>query len=117
MVAESALLMVDDRVTGIREADALDLVRDHIRQRGYDTTGYSLSTLRADRISVGWLVRSPVPDGEMALDRAVFYLADDGVVERFTSSVSLSVFVTDFERRFRMRSGGRVPPTGWGRER
>jgi hypothetical protein len=109
--------LVADRVTGIREADALDLVRDHIRQRSYDTTGYSLSTLRADRISVGWLVRSPVPDGEMALDRAVFYLADDGVVERFTSSMPLSVFVTDFERRFRMRSGGRVRPTGWGRER
>jgi hypothetical protein len=109
--------LVADRVTGIREADALELVRDHIRQRSYDTTGYSLSTLRADRISVGWLVRSPVPDGEMALDRAVFYRADDGVVERFTSSVPLSVFVTDFERRFRMRNGGRVRPTGWGRER
>ncbi|MFI6953430.1 hypothetical protein ACIBJI_08140 [Nocardia sp. NPDC050408] len=100
--------LVADHVTGIREVDALDLVRDHVRQRSYDTTGYSLSTLRADRISVGWLVRSPVPDGEMALDRAVFYVADDGVVERSTSSVPLSVFVADFERRFRMRSSGRA---------
>ncbi|WP_433526787.1 hypothetical protein ACQPZ2_19205 [Nocardia pseudovaccinii] len=100
--------LVADHVDGIREMDALDLVRDHIRQRSYDTTGYSLSTLRADRISVGWLVRSPVPNGEMALDRAVFYVADDGVVERSTSSVPLSVFVTEFERRFRIRSGGRV---------
>ncbi|WP_433203106.1 hypothetical protein ACQP1G_13480 [Nocardia sp. CA-107356] len=100
--------LVADRVAGIREADALDLVRDHIRQRSYDTTGYSLSRLRADRISVGWLVRSPVPDGDLALDRAVFYVADDGVVERSTSSVPLSVFVTDFERRFRIRSSGRI---------
>ncbi|WP_433520922.1 hypothetical protein ACQPZ2_26475 [Nocardia pseudovaccinii] len=97
---------------GIGEADALDLVRDHIRRQGYDTTGYPLSTLRADRISVGWLVRSPVPDGEMALDRAVFYVADDGVVERSTSSVPLSVFVTEFERRFRLRGNGRARPEG-----
>jgi hypothetical protein len=92
----------------IGEADALDLVRDHIRDRGYDTTGYSLSTLRADRIGTGWMVRSPVAAGEIALDRAVFYIADDGVVERSTSSVPLSVFVSDFERRYRWRRGGRA---------
>lgn len=100
--------LVAGRTAGIREADALDLVRDHIRRRGYDTTGYPLSTLRADRISMGWMVRSPVPDGEMTLDRAVFYVADDGVVERSSSSVPLSVFVTDFERRFRLRTSGRA---------
>ncbi|WP_330256984.1 hypothetical protein OG874_21940 [Nocardia sp. NBC_00565] len=93
---------------GIGAAEALDLVREHIRQRGYDTTGYPLSTLRADRISVGWLVRSPVPDGGLALDRAVFYVADDGVVERSTTSVPLSVFITDFERRLRLRGNGRA---------
>ncbi|MDE1674136.1 hypothetical protein [Nocardia gipuzkoensis] len=93
---------------GIGEADALDLVRDHIRRQGYDTTGYPLSTLRADRISVGWVVRSPVPDGVIALDRAVFYVADDGVVERSTTSAPLSVFVTGFERRFRLRGNDRA---------
>ncbi|MFI6955710.1 hypothetical protein ACIBJI_19795 [Nocardia sp. NPDC050408] len=102
---------------GIGEADALDLVRDHIRRQGYDTTGYPLSTLRADRISVGWMVRSPVPDGEIALDRAVFYVADDGVVERSTTSVPLSVFVTGFERRFRLRGNGRASSEGARRER
>lgn len=93
---------------GIGAADALDLVRDHIRRQGYDTTGYPLSALRADRISVGWMVRSPVPDGEIALDRAVFYVADDGVVERSTTSAPLSVFLTEFERRFRLRGNGRA---------
>ncbi|MGW4093730.1 hypothetical protein [Nocardia sp. NPDC004750] len=93
---------------GVGEADALDLVRDHILRQGYDTTGYPLSTLRADRISVGWMVRSPVPGGEMALDRAIFYVADDGVVERSTTSVPLSVFVAGFERRFRLRGNGRA---------
>ncbi|MGW0180427.1 hypothetical protein [Nocardia sp. NPDC003345] len=100
-------------VAGIHETEALNLVRDHIRGRGEDTTGYPLSTLRADRISVGWMVRSPVPEGEIALDRAVFYVADDGVVERSSSSVPLSTFLTDFERRFRLRVGG--PPVRGGR--
>ncbi|WP_085998733.1 hypothetical protein [Nocardia vinacea] len=100
--------LVANHAEGIGAADALDLVRDHIRRRGYDTTGYPLSTLRADRISVGWMVRSPVPDGEIALDRAVFYVADDGVVERSTTSVPLSVFTTDFERRFRLRGNDRA---------
>ncbi|WP_433520595.1 hypothetical protein ACQPZ2_24520 [Nocardia pseudovaccinii] len=93
---------------GIGATEALDLVREHIRQRGLDPTGYLLSALTADRIGVGWMVRSPVPAGEIALDRAVFYVADDGVVERSTSSVPQSVFVADFERRFRYRSDGRV---------
>ncbi|WP_433709732.1 hypothetical protein ACQP2U_25050 [Nocardia sp. CA-084685] len=93
---------------GIGEADALDLVRDHIRRQEYDTTGYPLSSLRADRISVGWMVRSPVPDGEIALDRAVFYVADDGIVERSTTSVPWSMFVSGFERRFRLRGNGRA---------
>jgi hypothetical protein len=100
--------LVAKHAAGIGAADALDLVREHIRRRGYDTTRYPLSTLRSDRISVGWLVRSPVPDGELALDRAVFYVADDGVVERSSTSVPLSVFITDFERRLRLRGNGRA---------
>ncbi|MFE9320127.1 hypothetical protein ACIHDR_04585 [Nocardia sp. NPDC052278] len=104
--------LVTNQASRIGAAEALDLVREHIRSRGYDTTGYPLSTLRADRISVGWLVRSPMPDGGIALDRAVFYVADDGVVERSTTSVPLSVFVTGFERRFRLRANGRVRPGG-----
>lgn len=105
--------LVAGDVAGIRETKALHLVREHIRGRGEDTTGYPLSTLRAERISVGWMVRSPVPDNEIALDRAVFYVADDGVVERSSSSVPLSAFITDFERRFRLRvSGGTLPARG-----
>lgn len=107
--------LVAGDVTGIHEAEALNLVRAHIRGRGDDTTGYPLATLRAERISVGWMVRSPVPDGEIALDRAVFYVADDGVVERSSSSVPLSAFVADFERRFRLRVGGPGAPVRGGR--
>ncbi|MGW5514316.1 hypothetical protein [Nocardia africana] len=99
--------LVADRTDRIPEADALDLVRRHIHQQGYDTTGYPLSTLQADRISVGWAVRSPMPTGEIAVDRAIFYVADDGVVERSSSSAPQSVFVTGFEQRFRLRRDGR----------
>ncbi|GAB2696886.1 hypothetical protein [Nocardia thraciensis] len=96
----------------IAEADAVELVRDHIRQRGYDTTGYQLSGLQAHRVNVGWLVRSPVPAGEVAVHRAVFYVADDGVVERSTSSVPLSAFVAGFERRLRFRRDSRTGRDG-----
>jgi hypothetical protein len=98
--------VVAEDVGEIPDVVALDLVRDHIRQRGLDTTGYPLSLLTADRIGVGWVVRAPVPDGEIAVDRAVFYVADDGVVERSTSSVPSAVFVAGFEHRFRLRRGG-----------
>jgi hypothetical protein len=101
-----------DHADRIAEADALGLVRDHIHQQGYDTTGYPLSMLRADRIGMGWVVCSPVPAGEIGLDRAVFYVADDGVVERSTSSVPRSEFVAGFDRRFRLRRDGRARPEG-----
>lgn len=107
--------LVAGDIVGIRAAEALTRVGDHIRSRGYDTTGFPLSTLRAERISVGWMVRSPAPEGEIALDRAVFYVADDGVVERSSSSVPLSAFITDFERRFRLRTGGPRPAGRGGR--
>lgn len=98
--------LVADRTGTIPEVEALDLVRGHIREHGYDTTGYPVATLRADRIPVGWVVHSPVPAGEIALDRTVFYVADDGVVERSTSSVRRSEFMADFEQRFRLRRNG-----------
>ncbi|WP_280270378.1 hypothetical protein [Nocardia wallacei] len=84
----------------LSEAEAIALVRDHIRGRGHDVTGYSLSALTAVRLGVGWRVHSPVPDGEFVLDRAVFYVADDGVVEQSTESVAISEYVAGFEQRY-----------------
>lgn len=98
--------------TGHSEAisadEAIDLVRQHIHRQGYDTTGYPLSMLRADRMSTVWVVRSPAPDGETALDRAVFYVAEDGEVERSTSSVPWADAVSGVQERFRRRRDGRV---------
>ncbi|MEU4312191.1 hypothetical protein [Nocardia sp. NPDC024068] len=89
----------------ISAVTAIDSVRQHIRRQGHDTTGYPLSTLRAERIGMVWVVRSPAPDGDIALDRAVFYVAPDAVVERSTSSVPWAVFASQVEERFRRRAG------------
>ncbi|SLJ82884.1 Uncharacterised protein [Mycobacteroides abscessus subsp. abscessus] len=45
------------------------------------------------------------PARELAVGRAVFYIADDGVLEQSSSSVAPSVFVAEFERRFQQRHG------------
>ncbi|MGW5516806.1 hypothetical protein [Nocardia africana] len=92
-----------DEPDDIGESEAVALVRAHILGQGYDTDGYQLSALRAERLGVGWLVSSPAPAGEALLDRTVFYVADDGVVERSTSSVPRAEFVAGFERRLRLR--------------
>ncbi|MGW5383330.1 hypothetical protein [Nocardia sp. NPDC003963] len=92
--------------TAISAETAIDSVRQHIRRQDHDTTGYPLSTLRAERVGMVWVVRSPAPDGDLALDRAVFYVAPDAVVERSTSSVPWAVFASRVEERFRRRRSG-----------
>ncbi|MGW6330834.1 hypothetical protein [Nocardia rhamnosiphila] len=87
---------------------AIAAVRQHIRRHGHDTTGYPLSTLRAERVGIVWVVRAPAPDDDVALDRAVFYVAPDAVVERSTASVPWAVFAPRVEERFRRRRAGRA---------
>ena len=85
--------------------DALVKVRRFITERGLDGEGYPVSDLRADRIDVGWMVCAPTHPDEIAIARAIFYIADDGVLEQSSSSVAPSVFVIEFERRFQQRHG------------
>ncbi|WP_329409255.1 hypothetical protein OG563_42875 [Nocardia vinacea] len=82
---------------------AIARVRDYIIGNRYDTTGYPLSELVAHRISAGWMVHVPVPEGEISIGRAIFYIADDGVVEQSSSSVPPAKFVVGFEERFSER--------------
>ncbi|MCU1643821.1 MAG: hypothetical protein JWN03_4096 [Nocardia sp.] len=79
-------------------------VRQYILGRGYDTTGYPLQELVADRIEVGWLVYVPVPTGAVAVGRAVFYVADDGVLEHSSSSIMPAAYVSGFTQRYRQRA-------------
>lgn len=83
--------------------EAITRVREYILDCGMDTAGYPLSKLVADRFSCGWLVYVPVPKGEIAIGRALFYIADDGVLEPSSSSVAPRMFVVGFEQRFRER--------------
>jgi hypothetical protein len=85
--------------------EAIAQVREYILEQGMNTTGYPLEQLRADRISVGWMVYVPTTPGEISIGRAIFYVADDGVLEQSSSSVAPSVFVAEFEQRFRQRNG------------
>lgn len=91
-------------VEPMSESEALTRVRSYIEESGIDTTGYPLSQLVADRFGCGWLVYVPVPAGRIVIGRALFYIADDGFVERSSSSEPPRRFVIGFEERFRERN-------------
>lgn len=90
------------------EEEAIFRVRAYIDGRGLDTTGYPLDQLAADRFSCGWMVYVPVPRGEIAIGRAIFYIADDGVLEHSSSSIAPTTFVKSFEQRFQERQGAQA---------
>ncbi|MEU4344085.1 hypothetical protein AB0H00_22980 [Nocardia sp. NPDC023852] len=90
------------------EEEAIFRVRSYIEGRQLDTTGYPLEQLVADRFSCGWMVYVPVPRGEIAIGRAIFYIADDGVLEHSSSSVAPTTFVEGFEQRYQERQGSRA---------
>ncbi|MER7453401.1 hypothetical protein ABTW96_24280 [Nocardia beijingensis] len=89
----------------ITDDEAVGRVCEYIRSRRLDTTGYPLSELVADRFSCGWMVYVPVPEGDIAIGRAIFYVGDDGVLEQSSSSTAPSRYIAEFEQRFRERQG------------
>ncbi|NKY31771.1 hypothetical protein HGA13_01595 [Nocardia speluncae] len=90
--------------TAMPEQLALTRIRQYVSGRGLDTTGYPLDELVADRLDCGWMVYVPVPRGELAIGRAIFYIADDGVLEPSSSSVPPARFIAEFAKRFELRS-------------
>ncbi|WP_263407243.1 hypothetical protein [Nocardia colli] len=94
-------------VEPLSQGQAITLVRQHILGLGVDTTGYPLDELVAERLEIGWMVFVPTEPGEIAIGRAIFYIADDGVIEQSSSSTAPSVYREGFEQRFRQR--GSVP--------
>ncbi|RDI55331.1 hypothetical protein [Nocardia mexicana] len=90
------------------EERAIALVREFIDALGLDTTGYPLDELVAERLTVGWMVFVPTGPGEIIIGRAIFYIADDGVIEQSSSSVAPSIYIEEFEQRFRQRHQGAV---------
>ncbi|MEV6771281.1 hypothetical protein AB0N05_21940 [Nocardia sp. NPDC051030] len=84
--------------------DAIEQVHRHILNSGRDTTGYPLDQLTADRIESGWMVYVPTQPGEIMLGRAIYYIADDGVIEASSSSVPPTVYIAGFTQRYRART-------------
>ncbi|MGW0180121.1 hypothetical protein [Nocardia sp. NPDC003345] len=82
---------------------AIAAVREHIRTLGIDTSGYPLDELVAERLSVGWMVFVPTRPDEISIGRALFYIADDGVIEQSSSSTAPSLYSEGFEARFHQR--------------
>jgi hypothetical protein len=95
----------DGPVHRMPEREAITLVRRYILRGDFDTTGYPVSQLQAERFSVGWMVYVPVRPGAISIDRAVFYVGDDGTLEHATSAVAPSAYIADFEERFFRRHG------------
>jgi len=82
---------------------AIVMVREYILGLGVDTTDYPLNKLVAERLAVGWMVFVPTKPDEIAIGRAIFYIADDGVIEQSSSSTSPSRYIEGFEQRFEQR--------------
>lgn len=87
------------------ESEAIDRVRRSILESGSDITGFPLSELTAARIEFGWMVYVPTPPGQIMIGRAIYYIADDGVIEQSSSSVAPRVFAAGFAQRYRDRHG------------
>jgi hypothetical protein len=87
----------------IAEDIAIGLVARYMLDNGLESSEYRVRDLTASRLSVGWMVYAPVPDGEMRIWRTIFYVADDGVLERATSAEAPSRYEAGFERRYRER--------------
>lgn len=85
---------------------ALAAVRDHILGLDLDTSGYPVDELVAERLTVGWMVYVPTAPDEIAIGRAIFYIADDGVIEQSSSSTPPSNYTAGFEERFQERHSG-----------
>ncbi|MFE3255932.1 hypothetical protein ACFXPS_12435 [Nocardia sp. NPDC059091] len=85
------------------ESEALEAVRHQVRTAGAESPAFPLDRLRAERLSVGWMVYLPTEPEEVVIDRALYYVADDGVVEQTTSSMPASVYLPGMEERFRQR--------------
>lgn len=100
------------RTEPIPAEEAISRVRDYITGNRFDTTGYPLSQLVAERFGVGWMIHVPVPEGRIAIGRAVFYVGDDGVLEHASSSIAPATYMADFERRFAQRNGVVIPADG-----
>jgi hypothetical protein len=82
---------------------AKDLVRRYVTDADLDDSAFPLEDLVAERLDVGWMVWAPTDAEEVVLGRALFYVADDGIVERSSSSQAPQDYAVEFTDRYRTR--------------
>ncbi|WP_433709511.1 hypothetical protein ACQP2U_23815 [Nocardia sp. CA-084685] len=90
-------------VAKITADEAKHRVRQFFTDAGHSLSDYPLDELVAERLDVGWMMWAPTGADEIVLGRALFYVADDGIVERSSSSQPPQDFATDFANRYRAR--------------
>ncbi|MGW7362013.1 hypothetical protein ACWGI8_00965 [Streptomyces sp. NPDC054841] len=87
----------------MHEEDAIARVREYMLSLSLNGPGYSVSELIAERFSVGWMIYVPVPRGEIAIGRAIFYVTDDGGFKHSSSSVAPTRAIAECEEEFHKR--------------
>lgn len=90
----------------IDQSTAKELVVNFCRINQIDTTNYPLDRLVADRLDMGWQVFTPVANGQIAIGRMVFLVADDGIVDQASTSAPPSETAYVFASRFAQRVRG-----------
>ncbi|MEU0503786.1 hypothetical protein [Nocardia sp. NPDC005998] len=90
-------------IATITADNAKHLVRQYFTDAGLDASDYPLDDLVAERIDVGWMLWAPTRPGEIVLGRALFYVADDGIVDRSSSSQPPQDYAAEFAERYRAR--------------
>ncbi|OBJ12620.1 hypothetical protein A5624_10175 [Mycobacterium sp. 1482292.6] len=86
---------------------AKQLVADYCRVNRVETADDSLDRLEATRMDAGWHVYFPAAEGEIAIERPAFLVADDGVVQTATSGPTAEAafaFTTRFAARTRAKA-------------
>lgn len=88
--------------------EAKNLVADYCRANNVDPQDFPVAQLAAARMDAGWQLFVPVEPGEIAIGRAFFLAADDGVVEKASTSIPPDEVALIFARRFAARVRGRA---------
>lgn len=96
-------------IATITAEEAKQRVRQYFLDTGRSLSDYRLDDLLVERLDVGWMVWAPIEADEVVLGRSLFYVADDGIVERSSSSQPPQDYATDFADRYRARVARAAP--------
>lgn len=88
-------------VEPLPQAHALIQVRKHILTGDSSMSGALTGRLVAERFSVGWMVYTPTVGGQNT--DAIYYVTDDGELEKSSPAAGRSAYLESVEKRFWLR--------------